>query len=236
MTSDTPNFAAMILNNYMTKNTTFAACAVALVLGLGACKNETSKSESTLFTTYVDSINTIQHVYTPESWEAINADYQNRVAALEQKEATMEADEKARVEESKAKFAALKATYEENIAKAATPQEPGSKAALRNRLFGEGVITEDLKFSFVSAANALSVYETFVNTVDANKDNYSREDWDEIKVLYEALDTRKNEIEKELSGPDNRQIASLKVKFAGINTSNRSGAKADENAEAKKNN
>lgn len=148
----------------------------------------------------------------------------------------MEAEEKARMEESKAKFAALKATYEANIAKANMTQSMDSKQQLRNRLFGEGVITEDLKFSFVNSSNALSIYETFVNTVSTNKDNYSREDWDEIKVLYEALDTRKNEIEKELSGSDNMKISGLKVKFASINTSNRPGAKVDENADAKKNN
>jgi hypothetical protein len=43
--------------------------------------------------------------------------------------------------------------------------------------------------------------------VQANKDKYSREDWDEIKLMYEALDSRKNTVEKEgLSSEDNRKL------------------------------
>jgi hypothetical protein len=39
---------------------------------------------------------------------------------------------------------------------------------------------------------------------------YTREDWDEIKVLYEALDTRKNTVEKDLASSDNMKIAGKK--------------------------
>ena len=42
-----------------------------------------------------------------------------------------------------------------------------------------------------------------------------REDWDEIKLLYEALDSRKNTVEKQgLTSKDNMKIAGLKLKFA----------------------
>jgi hypothetical protein len=68
-----------------------------------------------------------------------------------------------------------------------------------------------------------------------NKDSYSREDWDEIKLMYEALDSRKNTVEKEgLTGEDNRKIAGLKLKFAPMYTLNRMGAKSEETAAAKK--
>ena len=66
-----------------------------------------------------------------------------------------------------------------------------------------------------------------------NKDNYTREDWDEIKVLYEALDTRKNAVEKDLSGSDNLKIAGLKVRFASIKATHRGGTKGAENEAAK---
>lgn len=62
---------------------------------------------------------------------------------------------------------------------------------------------------------------------------YTREDWDEIKVLYEALDTRKNEVEKDLSGSDNLKIAGLKVKFAAIKATHRAGTKGTENQDSK---
>jgi len=74
-----------------------------------------------------------------------------------------------------------------------------------------------------------------VHTVEDNKDSYSREDWDEIKMMYEALDSRKNTVEKEgLSSEGNRKIAGLKLKFAPMYTVNRMGAKSEEMDAAKK--
>jgi len=218
----------------MTKNSNYIVLSVALLLGAYACKNNAPKSESQNFITYVDSIDKIEHVYTVENWDNINNDYNQRIAILEQEVATMEEDEKAKLEESKAKFAKLKANYEAKIAENSQTIVLDNKRQLRDRLFGQGVISEDMKFSFVTGKNALNIYETFVNTVDANKESYSREDWDEIKVLYEALDTRKNAIEKDLATRDNLKIAALKVKFATINSLNRSGSKLEENSEAKK--
>ncbi len=91
-----------------------------------------------------------------------------------------------------------------------------------------------MNFSWVNAANIHNVYQQFVHTVEDNKDKYSREDWDEIKLMYEALDSRKNTVEKEgLSSEDNRKIAGLKAKFAPMYTLNRMGAKSGEMKRAK---
>ena len=65
------------------------------------------------------------------------------------------------------------------------------------------------------------------------KNNYTREDWDEINVLYEALDTRKNAVEKDLKTSDNLKIAGLKIRYAAINSTHRGGTKVKENTEAK---
>jgi hypothetical protein len=80
----------------------------------------------------------------------------------------------------------------------------------------------------------LSTYQSFFDTYKANKSDFSREDYDEVKLMYEALDTRKNKVEKEgLSSSDNTKIASIKFKFAPMFKVNRIGAKARENEEAK---
>jgi hypothetical protein len=106
---------------------------------------------------------------------------------------------------------------------------------IRKSLLGSQYTGGDMKFEWINKDNILSVYQNFVDTVDKNKDSYSREDWDEIKLLYEAIDTRKNTVEKEgLTSSDNRKIAGLKLKFAPMYTVNRMGAKSEENAEAKK--
>jgi len=64
-----------------------------------------------------------------------------------------------------------------------------------------------------------------------SKSDYIREDYDEIKLMYEALDSRKNSAENEgSSSSDNTKIATIKFKFSPIFKVSRMGAKSIENA------
>lgn len=105
----------------------------------------------------------------------------------------------------------------------------------RKELFGGDYIGNDLEFEWVTKDNILNVYNHFVSTVDKNKDTYTREDWDEIKLQYEALDTRKNTVEKEgLTSDDNMKIAGLKMKFGPMYRLYRIASKSEENTNSKK--
>ena len=221
------------------KKTKLLIAAAIVSIGFTACNTSTTKTKDVeTLTMYVDSVDNMTPVYTTANWTVIDNGYQARVAEAEKNMATYSAEEKARAEASKAKYEALKAKYEMNIkeaeAKAAmATTTPNYRQVLRNRLFGEGKIGDDMKFEFVTAANILSVYKNFVNTVSDNRDSYTREDWDEIKVLYEALDNRKNAVEKDLATGDNLKIAGLKIKFAAIKATHRIGSKVEENKESK---
>jgi len=215
--------------------------AVTAVAGFAACNSgatETGKQDAVNLNNYVDSVEGLTPVYTVANWSALDNGYQERALQAEKNVATLEADDKAKMEDSKVKYAALKAKYEaklkenEREAKAAA-STPDYRQVLRSKLFGEGKVGADMKFESVTANNILSVYKNFVNTVADNKESYTREDWDEIKVLYEALDTRKNVVEKDLAGGDNLKIAGLKIKFATIKATHRGGTKAAENEAAK---
>lgn len=210
-----------------------------IVIGFTACTNtekETAKKDVESLTVYVDSVDTATPVYTSANWTLIDNGYQERILIADKSIEKLDADDKARAEASKAKYAALKAEYEAKIKAAQTANMVTAndyRLVLRNRLFGEGKIGADMKFNYVTAKNILSVYENFVNTVEKNKDEFTREDWDEIKVLYEALDSRKNEVEKDLSAGDNLKIAGLKIKFAAIKATHRIVSKIEENEKAK---
>lgn len=219
------------------------------LIGFAACNtpaNNEAKNNAVAVTTYVDSVNEVAPVYTVSNWAMLNDGYQEKALKAEKTIATLEAADKAKLDESKAKYQALKENYErklkENEASAAaiikTETSPANTATdyrkvLRDRLFGEGKIGADIKFDFVTADNILGVYKNFVNIVADNKNNYTREDWDEIKVLYEALDTRKNKVEKDLSSRDNLKIAGQKIRFATIKATKRGGTKGAENQAAK---
>ena len=201
-----------------------------------SCKDEkvtqAEKSVDT-YVVYVDSINNVDAVQVKANWQAINDSYQVRVVEAESALDVLKEKEKAqeRINASKAKFEALKAQMEADMQ---AEVAANSKQAFRNALFGEGKIGSDMNFDWVNKDNILAVYQQFVDVADSNKDNYSREDWDEAKLLYEALDSRKNTVEKEgLTSADNRKIAGLKLKFGPMYSLKRMSAKTSEMKEAK---
>jgi hypothetical protein len=209
-----------------------------VITGLIACKNSPTiaQQNATKVNNYVDSVEALTPVYTAAYWSDLDKEYQVRVTKADNTMATLEVSDKAELNESKVQYAALKTTYEIKIKEAeasAAVTTPDFRQVLRNKLFGEGVVGSDMNFGFANANNLLSIYRNFVNTVADNKDSYTREDWDEIKVLYEALDTRKNTVEKELPDGDNTKIAGLKIKFSLIKATHRGGTKGEENKAAK---
>ena len=226
------------------KNTKLVLGLAVIAIGFTSCKDEKAEQAEKKVDTYVmyvDSLGNVTAEDARENWEGIEASYQLRSGEAEAALAEMKdnVEAKARLDASRAKYEALKAKIEAENAAAqvtttATATAPNTKQQMRNALFGEGKMGEDMNFSWVNAANIHNVYQQFVHTVENNKDKYSREDWDEIKVMYEALDSRKNTVEKEgLSSEDNRKIAGLKAKFGPMYTLNRMGAKSGEMKRAK---
>ena len=222
------------------KNTKLALGLAVIAIGFTSCKDEKAEQAEKKvdsYVMYVDSLNNVAAEDIKENWEGIESSYEMRSSEAEAAIADIKdnADAQARLDASRAKYEALKAKIEaEKAAAEVAATAPNSKQQMRNALFGEGKVGDDMNFSWVNASNIHNVYQQFVHTVENNKDKYSREDWDEIKLMYEALDSRKNTVEKEgLSGEDNRKIASLKLKFAPMYTVNRMGAKSGEMKKAK---
>ena len=207
-----------------------------IALGFTSCKDEKqeqAQKKVDAYVAYVDSVKNVSAENLKADWKAVDAEYDRRSQEAQAALADLK-DNTAATE----KINASKVKYEEfknEMTTVFAPPAPSPKQQLRNALFGEGKIGDDMNFDWVNAQNIHSVYQQFVHTVEDNKDKYSREDWDEVKLMYEALDSRKNTVEKEgLTSEDNRKIAGLKVKFAPMYTVNRMGAKSEENKDAKK--
>lgn len=209
---------------------------VALItLAFASCKDEKEvQAEKAVdnYVVYVDSIEKVSIEDAQSNWDGIDASYQLRMSEAEANLANLKDSVKAheRIIASRAKYELIRSKM---VVKTAVPVVT-SKQRLRNALFGEGKIGDDMSFAWVDANNIHGVYQTFIHTAEDNKDSYTREDWDEIKLMYEALDSRKNTVEKEgLSKEDNRKISALKFKFAPMMTVNRMGAKSEEMKDAK---
>lgn len=220
------------------KNLKITLGLFAVAISLTSCKDEKkiqAEKDVAMYTNYVDSISSIETDKAAMEWEAIEADY-NRLK-MNAENGLTEVNETENLKES-IDNTTLK--YEEYKIKVVLDKEKAdmenAKIIMRKTLLGESYDgSKDMSFAWVTKDNILGVYDNFVTTVEKNKDSYSREDWDEIKLVYEALDTRKNTVEKEgLTAEDNRKIAALKLKFAPMYTVNRVGSKSEENEEAKK--
>jgi hypothetical protein len=215
------------------KNFKILLITLATGVALLSCKNEkqtNAEKEVVAYETYVDSLNNIMITDLKTDWDSIENNHEKRKLAAEN--AIQEIEDRKELENkilvSNEKYELYKTSY--------LTQQPKAviKSTIRTALFGSNDIGDDMMFTWVNKDNILKVYDTFTSTVEKNKATYSREDWDEIKLLYEALDTRKNTVENEgLTGTDNMKIASIKFKFAPLLKINRISSKAEENEEAK---
>lgn len=218
------------------KNLKLALGMVAFAAVFTSCKDENqemAQKSVDSYEKYVDSISNVAQAEAAANWDAIQADYEKMKMDAESSLAAAKDKDALQVEIDNASM-----KYDEYKVKVVAEKEKmdgeNSKMAMNKAFFGDSYVSDDMQFNWVNKDNILAVYENFYATVEKNKDSYSREDWDQIKLTYEALDTRKNTVEKDLSSSDNLKIASIKVKFAPMYTVNRMGSKSEENAEAKK--
>ena len=186
------------------------------------------------YSKYVDSISVVSTTYLKENWSKIESTTLEKKLQAESSVETIKKNPalKEKLNKVNSKFKNFKIKYLKDVKNLDAHQR---KMNFRKSFFKGREINDDMNFDWVNKNNILSVYQSFVSTVSKNKDNYTRMQWDEIKMMYESLDTRKNYVEHEgLTSSDNFKIAKLKLKFAPMFTFNRMGAKSEENAEAKK--
>jgi hypothetical protein len=208
-----------------------------LLISVLSCKNkekEAADMKIAALQTYIDSLEDVKTADVETNWDRIATDFDRKTKESNEAVSKLGEDTKAksqaRVDSLNVRYGVIKSSVE--LAKAPKKINPNQK--LRNLFFGVDKIGEDMNFGWVNKDNIVDTYQKFFDSYKANKGDFSREDYDELKLIYEALDSRKNTVEKEgLSSSDNMKIASIKFKFAPMFKVNRIGAKARENEEAK---
>jgi hypothetical protein len=209
------------------------------LLGLESCKNkenDLANKRISELESFVDSLKNVSSNDIESNWIQISADYDkknsNAVDALAGVDEHTKTLSQTKLDASKLKYDELKVNMETKAAAMKVASNPSQ--SLRDRLFGSGKIGTDMNFDWVNKDNIFNVYDAFFQSYKKNKSDFTREDYDEVKLMYEALDSRKNTVENEgLSSEDNMKIASIKIKFGPMFDLNRIGAKARETSEAK---
>ena len=96
-------------------------------------------------------------------------------------------------------------------------------------LFEPLMISEgDLTLNEVDANNITQVYANFVGVVNDHATKYSREDWDEVDILWDALNKRKNQVEGFLTMADKNEIGKYKTEYGALKATNKPVAKIKE--------
>lgn len=210
-------------------------------IGMISCQNkekELSDKRISELEQYVDSLKEVNAEDRQANWDKIAADFEIKATNANDALVNLKDEDRnpsqVKVDAATAKYDEFKVATQTKIEAVKIAAKPKPNQILRDRLFGAGKIGEDMNFSWVNKSNILKTYDNFFEAYKTNKGSFTREDYDEIKLMYEALDSRKNTVENEgLSSEDNNKIASIKFKFGPMFKINRMGAKSRETAEAK---
>jgi hypothetical protein len=210
-------------------------------IGMISCQNkekELSDKRISELEQYVDSLKEVNAEDRQANWDKIAADFEVKATNANDALVNLKDEDRnpsqVKVDAATAKYDEFKVATQTKVEAVKIAAKPKPNQILRDRLFGAGKIGEDMNFSWVNKSNILKTYDNFFEAYKTNKGSFTREDYDEIKLMYEALDSRKNTVENEgLSSEDNNKIASIKFKFGPMFKINRVGAKERETAEAK---
>lgn len=211
-----------------------------ITLTIVSCRNterERQYASVDAYKDYVDSITKLKLADVSAHWNEIEATAGKRKNEAEAKLRSISDDDKLKEKYQEKIYSATEKynDFRQNtLSEIKRLEAENATKNLRSTLFQNQTITNDRDFYWVNKDNIANVYDHFVTTVSNNKDSYSREEWHEIKMLYEALDNRKNTVENEgLTAADKRKIAGLKMKFAPMYQINKTEAKMKENKEHK---
>jgi outer membrane murein-binding lipoprotein Lpp len=212
--------------------------AIAAV-GVIACNNNT-EVENTVspiasLEAWLDSIDNLGDV-TAEQMTAIEEEYNTATAGLDME--GMSEEDKKSLDLAKGRWETFKLNNSmgedegEDMGEEVVITEEHKKE-IYTEFLGDVTMADASDYSFMTADNALAVYQNFSDKAKMHKDDYSSDDWNFVKAIYEKIDARKNEIEKDLKGTDNLKIAKIKTTLAPMFKIGKIKAKIEEKVDQK---
>ncbi len=199
--------------------------------GIFACNSSQPTEDFTLPVTnlnaWIDSVSNLGDL-TAEQWAELEAQYAAASSTID----TSKLDEttKNKFMEATGRWTSFKDAYAAKlVASDTSAQANAGSSALVKDIFGDVKMANADDYSFMTADNALVIYETFYNNAKTKKDQYSSDDWNLVKAMYEKMDAQKNIVEKQgLKTADNLKIAKLKIQFATLFNIGKGDAKISE--------
>ncbi|MES2380774.1 MAG: hypothetical protein V4538_07020 [Bacteroidota bacterium] len=179
-------------------------------------KEKTQKSIAE-FKVYVKEHKDASEKYMDQKWEDMEKEYDLKKAELDKHADKMDQEMKNNYDETVAEWQAFKADYQ---IKRKEKEEMAKVETLKSAIVPADIHTD---FSNVNGSNIVSVFEHFVNTVDSQKEIYSKEEWVLINDYWKSLKDLASRLDdaKKISKEDNRKLTGLKIKYMAIKTMNK---------------
>jgi hypothetical protein len=198
---------------------TYLLAAGLAVSQISCSSSETKQAHQDSETAYNDFRNYVSSVENSTTadtagWQSASTrsreEYDAKVAALNQYNEEYNESRRQEIEALKGRYN----TYWDNQLAQYNAQATSAHGGMSAEYRIEGLET-------TSAANIRQAYETLITNIQANKDNYTKEDWKAINDYYIALDDRKNAVQSELSDKDKYEIGKAKAKYVALRTAAR---------------
>lgn len=155
---------------------------------------------------------------TEQAWNETQREYNEMVNNLEGKTAEMKEETRENYMQAKRDFEQMQSEMEHEVTRRKGMAEIETVMMVEDPDEGLTNVTEE---------NIVDVYRQFVNTVDNYKQQWTAQQWNVLEQYWDMLNNRKNEVEDQISGEENGEIAELKLKYAGLKTIHKTGAKLE---------
>ena len=158
----------------------------------------------------------------------LKSDFDSKVAAVDKYSDQYDDARRQEIEQLRTRYTTAYDKREQNW-----NNRPGSTSAMSS---GEMKLGKYYKpsspASRVTAANARQVYESFVNDIKRNEDQYDINDWRNINAEWRALDEAYDKIKGDIPANDLAEIQKEKLKYAAFKSYDKAEARVSQGADA----
>lgn len=192
------------------------------LITVGSCQDRSTEKVNqyvSLYTNYVDSIIKLPIKDAAHNWVKIQDRYQKLKINLDG--ALQDIENKKRIKKRIDTFSSLFKDYRiEVLVESDKLNLESAKILLARSLFGKQYKNKRQSFNWVNNKNIATVYDTFYENVKLNESNYLKQDWDEIKLLHMALESRRKTIEElyTVTIDSKNTIKEVNMKFATLSS------------------
>lgn len=194
-----------------------STCGLLMFPGCSDQNKEKTQRSLAEFDTYVKEHKEAVDKYSEQKWEDLEREYNEKKMQLDKETAKMDKEMKRNYANAEAEWQAFKNDL--TAKQKAKLQEKQSEQLKRS--FAPESVQPDM--SNISGKNIVLVYQQFFNTVEKNKDTYTKEEWTIANDYWKILNSIRERLDdkKEISKKDDHRITEIRIKYGATKALNK---------------